>query len=123
MTTTTSNGTALSASTRPSSTTDLQVGKVTLKLGQHARLTVEVRAPTKAAAMAKAAALAERFLSPSGGGGVLSALVPPQVKQGLRLARAVAVASGTTGGLRKLWRRLPRSLRSRASGLARELTS
>ena len=110
--------TKLSATTRPSASTSLQVGSVTLNLGDNARVTVEVRAPTKAAAVARASELAQKFFTGSG----VSSLVPAQVKVGLRLARGLARAAGA-GRLRSLWRRLPSGVRSRASKLARELAS
>jgi hypothetical protein len=116
----------LQATTRPSGSTDLQVGSVTLNLGGNARILVEVRAPTKAAAVARASDLAEKFTAAARGDSaataVVRALVPSQVTAGLKLARGLARAAGA-GRLRKLWRRLPGPVRSRVGKLAKELTS
>jgi hypothetical protein len=126
--TTTKDGTAitLQARTRPSGSTDLQVGSVELKLGENARVLVEVRAPTKAAAVARASDLAEKITSAARGdsaaASVVKALIPSQVTAGLKLAKGLAKAAGA-GRLRSIWRRLPKGVRSRASKLAKELVS
>lgn len=123
---TTGKAVSLTATTRPSGSTDLQVGSVELKLGQNARVVVEVRAPTKPAAVARASDLADKFTAAARGdsaaSSVIKALVPSQVTAGLKLAKGLARAAGA-GRLRSLWRRLPRGVRSRAGRLAKELTS
>lgn len=121
-----SSNVALSATTRPSGSTSLEVGSMTIKLGDNARVIVEVRAATKAAAVARAAELAEKFTSAARGDSTavaaMKAIIPPQLKLGLNLASGLARAAGA-GRLRSLWRRLPSSVRSRAGKLARELAS
>lgn len=123
----TGSNVSLSATTRPSGSTDLQVGSITVKLGDNARLLIEVRAPTKAAAVARASKLAETFTAAARGDSsaattAIRALVPAQVKLGLKLASGLARAAGA-GRLRSLWRKLPASVRSRAGKLARDLAS
>ena len=117
---------SLTATTRPSASTDLQVGSVELKLGPDVRLVVEVRDRTKARAVERATAFADRFTRAARGDAaavsLVKALIPAQVSGGLKLAGAIAKAAGA-GRLRSLWRRLPKRVRSAGAKLAKDLTS